>query len=519
MNNLNELKMRFNIIKAISLPLAFSVLVLGTGCKKFLDENDPSNLTPDSYYTIPEHATAAIASVYAQTRFIGGGAGIFANNFQMLEAVTGTMKTETGQNADLNNLLGLGFQGDNVMINNWWNGLYNVVAQANLVLEKVPGINPMDEGEKKKILGEAQFLRAWAYFYLVQLWGDVPLITKPQTTASEDFFPTRATAEEVYNLIVTDLTAAEASGLPMVETSGRASMGAVKSLLAKVYLTMAGFPLNKGASHYTLAKDKAAEVINSNNFSLFPTYADLHNPANDNKGEHIFQIQYLVGVADNPMQGVLLPNFKDISKYGTEIGSIVPTMQFYESFDDNDKRKKDREGFFYTSYYDKGNGPLKDLSAPYIYKHFDVIGHGTAGVEGTGNSSLNWPQIRYADVLLIYAEAQNEADGSPNSTAINALKEVRSRATLSTPNTFTQAAFREAVWKERWRELCYENITWFDMVRLRKVYNSVTDGFDNFVGHKFPDNGATLQEKHLLFPLPTSEMQNNPSLRPQNPGY
>lgn len=511
--------MNFSIIKKISLPVLLSIAVLGTGCQKFLEENDPSNLTPGSYYTTPEHATAAIASAYAQTRFIGGGAGIFANNFQMLEAVTGTVKTETGQNSDLNNLLGLGFNGDNVMVNNWWNGLYNVIAQTNLVLDRVPGITPMDEALKKRVLGEAQFLRAWAYFYLVQLWGDVPIITKPQTTSSEDFYPQRASAEEVYNLIVSDLTAAEASGLPMVETSGRASLGAVKSLLAKVYLTMAGYPLNKGAAHYKLAADKAAEVINSNSFSLFNSYADLHNPAMDNKGEHIFQIQYLVGVADNPMQGVLLPNFKDISQYGTEIGSMVPAVQFYQSYEDGDLRTADRVGFFYTSYFDKGNGALRDLSAPYIYKHFDTVGHGTAGKVGTGNSSLNWPQIRYADVLLMYAEAQNEADGSPNTMAINALKAIRNRAQLATPNTFTQAQFREAVWKERWHELAFENITWFDMVRLRKVYNPVTDSFDNFVGHKFPDNGATLAERHLLFPLPTAEMQNNQNLKPQNPGY
>jgi hypothetical protein len=198
---------------------------------------------------------------------------------------------------------------------------------------------------------------------------------------------------------------------------------------------------------------------------------------------------------------------------------MVPTLQFYNSFEATDKRKADRAGFFYTSYYDKGNGALRNLAAPYIYKHFDVAGHGTAGKAGTGNSSLNWNQIRYAEVLLIYAEAQNEADGSPNAAAIAALTAVRTRAGLTTPTSFTQAAFRTAVWKERWLELCFEGITWFDMVRLKKVFNSSTGNFDDFVGHKFPDNGATLQAKHLLFPLPTSELLNNPNLGAQNPGY
>ena len=96
---------------------------------------------------------------------------------------------------------------------------------------------------------------------------------------------------------------------------------------------MAGFPLNKGATHYQLAANKANEVITSGNFSLFANYADLHSVAQDNKGEHIFQIQYLVGVSNNAMQDVLLPNFKGVSAYGTEIGSTVPTNQFFQSFE------------------------------------------------------------------------------------------------------------------------------------------------------------------------------------------
>lgn len=510
----------YHYIKKISMLLLLASVIGSTGCHKFLEESDPSNLTPETYYTLPEHATAAIASVYAQTRFFTGGAGIFVSNFQMVEAVTGTVKTETGQNSDLNNLLGLGFNGDNVMIGNWWNSLYNLIAQANQVLERVPGISPMDEALKKRILGEATFLRAWAYFYLVRLWGDVPLITATQTTASEDFFPARSPQQAVYDQIVKDLQAAEASGLSMTDASGRASMGAVKSLLAKVYLTMAGQPLNKGASHYKLAADKALEVINSNSFSLFNNYDDLHRTSQDNRGEHIFQVQYLAGVADaNGFQDKLLPNFKEVSAYGTEIGSMVPVVQFYNSYETGDKRKEDRVGFFYTSYYDKGNGALKNLNAPYIFKHFDVSAHGTAGVAGSSSSSLNWDLIRYAEVLLIYAEAQNESDGTPNAAAIKALTDIRTRAGLPTPLTFTQAAFRTAVWEERWKELAFEGITWFDMVRLRKVYNPVTDALDDFVGHKFPDNQATLQSKHLLFPLPAAEMQNNPNLRPNNPGY
>jgi hypothetical protein len=501
----------------------FILVTATTSCSKWLNDVDvdPTNLSPATYYQNEKQAEAALAAVYAQTRFINGGAGIFANNFSMVEMVTGTAKTETGQNTDLNNLIGLSYNGDNVFVGNWWNGAYSVIAQANLVIAKVPEITDIDAGRQKSIIGEAEFLRAWSYFYLVRLYGDVPLILSPVDATSEDLYPSRTPAQTVYDQIVTDLTDAENSGMPWADATGRTSLGATKSLLAEVYITMAGYPLNKGQEYYAKARDKAKEVIDNGSYSLFDNYFDLHNTATENVREHIFEIQYLSGVADNPNQGILLPNFKEVSAYGTEIGSTVPTSQFYNSYEPDDLRAVDRQGFFYTHYYDGGSGALKDLSAPYIYKFFDVIANGTQGSPGTATSSLNWPNIRYAQVLLTYAEAQNQADGAPNQQAWDALNAIRTRAQLTTPalGSFTQATFDDAVLRERWHELCYEQITWFDMVRRRKVYNEATNGFDAFVGHKFPDNGATLQEKHLLFPLPTAEMQNNPNLTPQNPGY
>jgi hypothetical protein len=515
--------MKIPKINTLYILLICALVFTATGCKKWLrdEDNDPSNLSPDNFYTLPGHADAAIAAAYAQTRFIGNGAGIFANNFSMLEMPTGTARTETGQNTDLNNLLGLSYNGDNVFVLNWWTGLYSVIAQTNLVLDKVPGIK-MDEAKKKQVLGEAQFLRAWSYFYLVRLFGDVPLLTTSILTGLDPMInASRTPKDSIYLQVINDLTAAEASNLPWADEGGRASLGAVKSLLAEVYLTMAGYPMEKGAAYYKLAADKANEVITSGKFSLFPTYNNLHNESLENQKEHIFEIQYLGGVANNPNQGVLLPNFKDVSAYGTEIGSTVPTVQFYNSFEPGDKRTVDRQGFFYTTYYSGGEGALKSLGAPYIFKHFDSVANGTAGKKGTAISGLNWMNIRYAQVLLTYAEAQNQVSGGPTQAALDALKAIRDRAGLTTGalGTFTQTSFREAVWRERWHELCYEGVTWFDMVRLKKAYNETSNSFEDFIGHKLPESGAVLAEKHLLFPLPTIEMQNNPNLRPQNTGY
>jgi len=518
--------MKLNITKYIGQAMLVGAILLGSSsCNDFLDEQAPSNLTPDSFYTIPDHAEAALAAVYADLRFMGGGAGIFSSNWQLLEALTGTSTTETAQNSDLNNLYGLVHDGNTAHVINYWNGLYRVIAQANQVIEKVPPITPMPEAQKKKILGEARFLRASAYFTAVRLWGDIPLITKPQTAISEDFLPGRAPQEEVYKLIVDDLIAAEAAGLAWMDVTGRANLAAVKAQLARVYLTMAGFPLKKGATHYKLAADKAAEVItyanaNPGSINLYTTYDDVHKESTENRIEHLFMLQYNTLVAGNPMEN-FYPNFKPVTFAGPGgTGSSVPTSAFYKSYETGDLRAKDQEGYFYTSYFTNGNGARFELGAPYVFKHFNRTSSGTSGVAGTRQNNLNVPQIRYAEVLLLFAEAQNEL-GAPTQAAYDAFKRIRDRAKLATPGleTYNQASFREAVWKERWYELCYEQITWFDMVRLRKVFNENTKKFDEFVGHVNLSSNQPLQEKHLLLPIPRQELLNNPNLKTQNPGY
>jgi hypothetical protein len=513
------------ISNKFKIALASAFLVSQTSCSDFLKENAPSNLTPESFYTIPDHAEAALASGYADLRFMGGGAGIFSSNWQLLEALTGTSTTETAQNSDLNNLYGLVHDGNTAHVINYWNGLYKVIAQANQVIAKVPPITPMPDAQKKKILGEAKFLRASAYFTAVRLWGDIPLITNPQTASSEDFLPSRAPQEEIYKLIIADLTEAENAGLAWMDVSGRVGSAAVKAQLARVYLTMAGFPLSKGATHYKLAADKALEVItyaNSNptTINLFPTYLEVHRENLKNRVEHLFMNQHNTLVAGNPM-GNMFPNFKPVTFNGPGgTGSTVPTISFYNSYEEGDLRAKDQEGYFYTTYFTNGNGARFNLGAPYVFKHFNQTSNGSFGVAGSRNDNLNVPQIRYAEVLLMFAEAQNEV-GGPNQQAYDAFKRIRDRAKLTTPalTTYTKDSFREAVWKERWHELCYEQITWFDMVRLRKVFNESTKKFNNFVGHVNQSSKQALQEKHLLLPLGKQEMLNNPNLKPQNPGY
>jgi len=480
-----------------------------TGCSDFLDESDPSNFTVENYFTKPEHARSSVNAIYANLR-VPMGSGFGGGTWMMTEFATGLAATDLGQAVNSYFVKDLRNTSDNGYGQSYWQFYYKGIANANLSIAKIPGIS-MDAAEAKRLMGEAYFLRAFYYFNLVQMFGNIPLLLEPVDLQSEQLRPSAAAPEEVYNRIVEDLKTAEAAGLPMTDVSGKVSTGAVKSLLAKVYLTMAGYPLQKGAAYYELAAKKAEEVIDSKQFKLFASYDDLHNPAKKNVEENIFMIQFKTQILPSNWQVSIIPYNKNISAYSDETGGIYSTGDFVKSYEAGDLRAKEKQ-FFFTKFTNESDRTKEvDLGGYFIYKHFDNVAQ-----TSSANSDLNWSVIRYADVLLMYAEASNEV-GGPSAKAYEAVNAIRTRAQLPALAGLTKDTFREAVWAERWHELCFENITWFDMARLRKAYNVTTKKFDNYVGHKF-SYGPTLTERELLFPIPTPEIRNNTNLK-QNAGY
>lgn len=515
------LNMTIHIKKTVAL-LCCAALVAGAGCSSFLEEVDPSNIAPETFFTQPEDAETAVRGAYENFRFHGDGAGIFSANFQMIDALSGTAETETGQNSDLNNLYGYQYTGDNLHLQQWWRQCYDGIANANLSIERIPTIPTITDADARKWMGHAKFLRAFYYFWVVQLWGDAPLILKPiYTWTDPEVNAPRSSVEAIYQIIEQDLLDAEAAGFAVTDATGLASQMAVKAMQARVFLTMAGYPLNRGAAYYQKAADKAKEVIdfataNPATIGLFSSYAAIHNPDNRNRLEHLFSIQYAAGIANANYQTYFLPNNTNVTASG-EVGTTVPTEAFLDTHEAGDKRIREKEYYFREANLDGGVGAPITLNRLYIYKHYDLPANGQPGSPGTGNSSLNYPLIRYADVLLMYAEAQNEI--GLNLEAYEALKAIRDRAELVTPayGTFTQTTFREAVWRERWHELAFEGITWFDMLRLRKVLDTENNAFVDFAGAVI--NGAALSEKHYLLPLPAADFRNNPNLQPNNPGW
>ncbi len=343
------------------------------------------------------------------------------------------------------------------------------------------------------------------------MYGAVPEITEPAKDLNLQV--ARTPAKQIYDdLIIPDLLAAEKL-FGYGPSTGRINLGLIKSLLADVYLTYAGKAINGGAAAYTESAKRSLDVIQNGGYSLFTNYTDMINPANKNSKEFIFQVQYAASVpSTNPLTSLTIPNYSGISKYSDEYGSVFPTNQFIASFPAGDKRVAEKQ-FFYTSYANIKTGATVTFSNHYIYKWFDVN-----AVINSAKSDLNYTLYRLADVMLMYAEASNQAENGPNAVAIANVNAIRARALLAPIGALSKDAFEKEVWIQRYYELCFENKMWFDMIRTRKVHNDVTGNWDDFVGHKTVFN-ATFAEKNLLFPLPKQETDVNPKLLPNNPGF
>lgn len=499
-----------------------SIIFCVTSCNNFLEEMPTGTMTADSELKSNESALALTNNTYRNARVTnrmisGWGSGTIL----LPEYMTGKCSSENSQ-SNFKDFQDLTVSSRTAYLEDWWRYCYEGISDCNLALKMLPEFPSLSETVLSRYTGEARFMRAMYYFYLVRLFGDVPKITAIQTELSE-LMVTRAPVKEIYDeIIIPDLLAAEQSQIPATEKTGRASQYAVKSLLADVYLTYAGYPLQGGAQYYAESAKRSLEVINSNAFSLFPEYESLWDPDKNNSGEFIFQIQYTTNKGNdfnNRVPCIVLPTRSGMSAFELEFGSLIPTDEFVKSYAEGDKRVEEKQFFFRTykghpNKFSAGAPELDfmDFKGYYIHKFFDK-----KAIDVAGQSGLNWTIYRYADVLLMYAEAQVNADGSANQTSVDAVNKIRGRAGLAFFNRADKDAFIREVWDQRYFELCYENKMWFDMLRTRVIRDDATGNYVSFVGYT-TKWGKTYTETQLLFPLPLAEMQANSNLV-QNPGY
>jgi starch-binding outer membrane protein, SusD/RagB family len=522
--------------------IIFIILALGVfvSCEDFLAEEPRSEMSVDQFFSYPSHAYNAVnilyrtgaptfysTGVYAGSRAMLGGymSGYFDNEYKGQE-----VHVQHSQNLTLNasNLAGY-FDGA-------WDPCYLAISRANFAIENIAETPDLSEDEISQLEAEARFFRAFNYFYLVKNFGDVPLILEPYSSL-EGLYVERTPSAQVYNQIIEDLEIAVNEGglefAPMPQNGYRISRAAAATLLADVYLNMSGFPVQE--NRYADAANAAREVINSGNLSLIQHGAVESQSAynvmrqSDNESEYIYSIEYDPSISQNYWQpAITYPNLATawgIFAYSITNNAYRPMPQLLNMFDmENDLRAQEKQ-YFHSSltYTEDGQQITRNFeTAPYLW-------HNDEALFETGQNGKDMVVYRYAEVLLIAAEAIARSEGVTQE-AIGYLADVRDRAYWQTDRNLIVSGltglsaddFVREVWKERLRELVLEYRLWSDVQRTRQfpVASATGSGeieFVNVIGHQTVW-GRTIQEMHLLFPISENERQRNPNLS-QNPGY
>lgn len=468
---------------------------LAPSCKDFLEEDPKDRIATSNYYSSAQDAVSAVNAIYAHLNSQSGDTfgGVYHSNFwitiglasdEMLNNQPGAVGAE-----QLSNFT---HTPDNDIIFDVWKQHYKAITLANIAIDRIPSID-MDETLRTRLVNEAKFLRGLLYFNLVRMFGEIPLLLHE----IEPLTPEAAAVDEIYTQIIQDLTDAENLPAEQAEGRGRATAGAAKALLAKVYLTL---------KQYDNSAQKSLEVIESGLYDLWDNFADLYKIENRGKQEAIFS----VGFGD--AGGSII--FWEVAQFHVRLlpaelttagvtsnthGWQVPTTDLAMAYDAADERGA--VTVFNEFNETVGGTPYNvDFDRYYFRKYWDVT---VPGEFSTQQSAQDFRVIRYADVLLMYAEALNELGNSDD--AHEYLNMVRTRAGLTELSGLTQEGLRDAVLNERRLEFAAEGQRWFDLVRTGKLETLVP----------LAKPGVIPQARHYLFPIPQRERDVNPNL-PQN---
>ena len=491
-----------------------------TACTTLV-ETPESFISPDQFYKTSSDAVAAVNAIYYPLVDNKVGAQPMYNRLfdTGLDFMTDDLDAGPGSpNAEVRALAKLNQASTNLRVQQIWTENYEGINKANIALEKIPGID-MDKKLKNRLLGESYFLRAFYYFILVRLYGDVPLLLTDQTnlTITELQVP-RAPKDTVYAQIIADLVqSASLFKTGSTGEAGRTTEGAAKSLLSKVYLTQ---------RDWANSVKSAEDVINgSYGYALLADYSQVFLPAYKNGKEHIFSAQikgstistgHLVTSSDIE-SGV--PGLK--GSYGNQLAFYTvgadKFYSLYKMYNSKDKRKRVSFVTYYTSptngkKYATINAPGD--SVPFINKNWDP------NYASTGQSDANANILRFSEVLLIHAEAENELNG-PTAKAYTSINKIRKRAGINDLTAgLTQDQFRDSVYLERRLELVAEYHRYFDLIRETgtEVTGVGPEGKGILIKALQKVGKTNVAPKHYLYPIPSDEIARNPKLT-QNPGW
>lgn len=534
-------------MKYIKYIIVAAVAVSGTACHNWLTEETPGTTSRDAYFATAAAAVEVVNAAYTPLMWEFGTNTTYYSEWFIGDIVSddalkgGQSVTDMGECRDMENFK---TNTNNKLLLGFYRAQWSGVARANLALDEVPKV-PLDEVAgsglteelRDRLMGEAYFLRAYYYFRLVRVFGGMPLIDYV-VDSSGKWAQKRTTRDETFKFILADLERAEKLLIKRSEYTepddmGRATKGAAQAMLMKVNLYRAGFLAQEGNTTeaqqcYTLARDWGKKVIESNEYSLLPAYATLWTMAGENSQESVFEIQY----TEDPMsdygegEGFTRGTFTTILQRprtsafgGAGWGFDKPTQNLYDEFEARDLRRPQtilnptdeqiqnpsQEIYLGTRYCSRKHIMLTDGKDGKMYD----LSHAT-------RSPRNYPQIRYADVLLMYAEAcceLNELDD-----AIVNLNKVRKRVRLNgfpytaviqgKEVTFarTQADLRTAIRHERRVELAMEGQRWFDLCRWGIAAEVMTAYLQTETDEVKAEVAPFQKGKHELFPIPADEI-------------
>ena len=458
--------------------------ILAVSCN-FLDENLKGGYSSENYYTSASKAEMAVNAVYNS---------LYNNILWMFGDVASDDSVKGGDSGDqpqINEINDLNATTDNGSVGTFWSDTYETISRANNVISNVEGMD-IDAKLKVRLIGEAKFLRAYSYFNLVNVFGKVPLKTKPQNT-SETIHVGLSEIDKIYEQIDADLT--DAAGSLTDTKDGRANRSAAYALLAKSKLF-------QGKWDEAVAAITEFEKVGAG-YDLESNYADLFCTGGENSKESIFAIRYgnsKVASRGNNLNVWFSPAIEEGGYHFNQ-----PTDSYVSCFSEktvagaDDPRLdasigRDGKPWFNGTTFDASWGN----ETGYLVKKYDED-----KVEDMAKSQSTIPQhrIRYAEVLLIKAEALNEASASNVADAAIALDRVRSRAGLAGTSAKTQAELRNAIRIERRRELGFEFHRFFDVMRYGKEYAVAAIGESAWGADRY------------YFPIPQSETDANAALK------
>lgn len=483
------MKLKYNLIAIALLGFSFS------SCSDFLEQNPQTDLSENDFYKTADDILSAVNGAYSSLQ----EGDIYGNWYVFGEIPSDNTRNQlSGSVTTQNEFDQFYIDTQNSMIANFWKAAYKVINRTNTVLGRIDGIEINTELANRYKL-ECKFIRALMYFNLVRVYGDVPLVLK-EISISESYDILREPKENVYNQIIADLK--EAQGLPVSYSTaedGRATQGAAKALLANVYMTL---------HKYVEAETILAEIINSGQYSLLENtpgslnidgYKNVFSPVNHNSKEGIFEIQFLkggYGEGSNYANNFAPENSgTNVVAVGGTGGNNIPEMDIYNAYEEGDLR---RDCSMSLGYYDNRKNN-EWVESRYVCKFMDVPYQ-------NNDASNNYPVIRYADVILMYAEALNQ--NGKTAEACKYLNMTRRRGfgyqtTETSPvdlQTTDKAQFSLMVEQERRVELAFENHRWFDLIRTGRAVEVMRS------------KGFSLNETNLICPIPQKQIDVNPKL-------